>query len=189
MAFWEGSFQMMDPLTLSTIIQLQLEDSEQFAANVKGKQREGTLSNAQFALQTYTKDLPSTYAVLSDRRMVHSFAMAVIRDSPVIRQEHQREDQIVRDREMARALNDDAPTPLEINPVTKNVLLDEQNSWNDAELLSKVAAIYMLEPGSSGSTPPALVGDDKPKLGHCVACCEDVEFYQVAMSVASRSSL
>ncbi|KAK3613866.1 hypothetical protein LTR56_027625 [Elasticomyces elasticus] len=65
---------------------------------------------------------------------------------------------------------------------------------------SKVAAIYMSEPGSSGSTPPALVydsdsdrtiaesatwagarkGNDKPKLGHCVACGEDVEFYKVA---------
>ncbi|KAK0250393.1 hypothetical protein LTR35_018408, partial [Friedmanniomyces endolithicus] len=89
--------------------------------------------------------------------MAQSFAMAVIKDGPVIRQEHQREDQIMRDREMARGLNDDAPAPLDIKPVTKNVLLDEQNPWNDAELLSKVAAIYMLEPGSSGSTPPALV--------------------------------
>ncbi|KAK6399585.1 hypothetical protein LTR81_025062 [Elasticomyces elasticus] len=124
MAFWEGSFQMMDPLTLSTIIQLQLEDSEQFAANVKDKQREGTLSDVQFVLQTYTKDLLSTDAVLSDRRMAHSFAMAVIRAGPVTQQEHQREDQIVRDREMAQGLNDDAPAPLEINPVTKNVLLD-----------------------------------------------------------------
>ncbi|KAK4892875.1 hypothetical protein LTR49_028552 [Elasticomyces elasticus] len=159
MAFWEGSFQMMDPLTLSTIIQLQLEDSEQFAANFKGKQRGGTLSDAQFTLQTCTKDLLSTDAVLSDCRLAHSFAMAVIRDDSVIRQEHQREDQIVRDRKMAQGLNDDAPAPLEINHVTKNVLLDEQNSWNDAELLFKVAAIYMLEPGSSGSTPPALVYD------------------------------
>ncbi|KAK3615012.1 hypothetical protein LTR56_026864 [Elasticomyces elasticus] len=124
MVFWEGSFQMMDPLTLSTIIQLQLEDSEQFAANVKDKQREGTLSDVQFVLQTYTKDLLSTDAVLSDRRMAHSFAMAVIRAGPVTQQEHQREDQIVRDREMAQGLNDDAPAPLEINPVTKNVLLD-----------------------------------------------------------------
>ncbi|KAK0266833.1 hypothetical protein LTS00_017924, partial [Friedmanniomyces endolithicus] len=80
MAFWEGSFQMMDPPTLSTIIRLQLEDSEQLAANVKGKQREGTLSDAEFALQTYTKDLLSTDAVLSDRRMAQSFAMAVIKD-------------------------------------------------------------------------------------------------------------
>ncbi|KAK5736872.1 hypothetical protein LTS12_026051 [Elasticomyces elasticus] len=149
----------MDPLTLSTIIQLQLEDSEQLAANVKGKQCESTLSDAQFALQTYTKDLLSMDAVLSDCRMAQSFAMAVTRDGPVIQQEYQREDQIVRDREMARGLNDDAPAPLGINPVTKNALLEKQNSWNDAEWLFKVAAIYMLEPGSSGSTPPALVYD------------------------------
>ena len=43
--FWEGPFpeMAMDPLTYSTIIQLQLEDTQEFAANAKGKQREGTL--------------------------------------------------------------------------------------------------------------------------------------------------
>ncbi|KAK5689875.1 hypothetical protein LTR97_012635 [Elasticomyces elasticus] len=93
MAFWEGSFQVMHPLTPSTIMQLQLEDSEQLATN------------------TYTKDTLGTDVVLSDCRMAQSFAMAVIRDGPVIRQEHQREDQIVRDREMARSLDDDAHRP------------------------------------------------------------------------------
>ncbi|KAK4898283.1 hypothetical protein LTR27_004290 [Elasticomyces elasticus] len=200
MAFWEGSFQAMDPLTLSTIIQLQLEDSEELSANVKGKQREGTISDAQLALQMYTKDLMSTDAVLSDRRMAQSIATAVIRDGHVIQRAHQREDQIVRDHEIARQLHADDEAPLDVDPVTKHPLPEQQDPWKDSELLAKVAAIYMREPGSTGSTPPALVydsdsdstiaessawaaarkGDGKPRMGHCVACGEDVEFYQVA---------
>ncbi|TKA61892.1 hypothetical protein B0A55_11799 [Friedmanniomyces simplex] len=200
MAFWERPCQAMDPLTLSAIIQLQLEDSEHLAANVKGKQREGTVTDAELALQLYTEDLMSTDAVLSDRRMAQSIAMAVIRDGQVIQRAHQLEDQIIRDRDLARGLEADAPAPLNIDPATRTVLSDEQNAWTGPELLAKVTAIYMREPGSSSPTPPALIydsdsdgtvaessawaaarkGEDKPKLGHCVACGEDVEFYEVA---------
>ncbi|KAK1064491.1 hypothetical protein LTR12_007054 [Friedmanniomyces endolithicus] len=167
MAFWEGSFQTMDPLTLSAIIQLQLEDSEQLTAHGegKGKQREGTLSAAQIALRMYTEDLVNTNAVLSDRRMAQSIATAVIRDGQAIQHSHQLEDQIA-----------------------------------DPEMLEKVTATYMCDPGSSSPSPPALVDDtdsdgtvaessawaarrkggDKPKIGHCVICGEDVEFYEVS---------
>ncbi|KAK3625050.1 hypothetical protein LTR56_013654 [Elasticomyces elasticus] len=199
MAFWEGSFQAMDPLTLSTIIQLQLEDSEQLTANVKGKQREGTVSDAQLALQMYTEDLMSTDAVLTDRRMAQSIAMAVIRDGQAIERTHQREDQIVRDRELARRLQADATSPMDIDPVTKAVVSEEQEAWKDPEILAKVEAIYMRQPACSGSTPPALVydsdsedtvaessawaarrqGQDQPKPGHCAICLEDKEFFEV----------
>ncbi|KAK0260608.1 hypothetical protein B0A54_15074 [Friedmanniomyces endolithicus] len=204
MAFWEGSFHTMDPLTLSTIIQLQLEDSEQLTATGagegKGKQREGTLSDAQLALQMYTEDLVSTNAVLRDRRMAQSIAMAVIRDGHAIRRSHLQDDQIARDHGLARNLQLDVPAPQNIDPTTKEALSGESDPWNDPEMLEKVKAIYMCDPASSSSSPPALVddtdsdgtvaessawaarrkGDDKPKVGHCVSCGDDMEFYDVA---------
>ncbi|KAK1816479.1 hypothetical protein LTR12_009070 [Friedmanniomyces endolithicus] len=204
MAFWEGSFQTMDPLTLSAIIQLQLEDSEHLTANGegegKGKQREGTLSDAQLALQMYTEDLVSTNAVLSDRRMAQSIAMAVIRDARAIQRSHLQEDQIARDHEIAQSLQSNAPAPLNIDPTTKEALSGESDPWADPEMLEKVTAIYMCDPTSSSPSPPALVydtdsdgtiaessawaarrkGDNKPKVGHCVSCGDDLEFFDVA---------
>ncbi|KAK0792405.1 hypothetical protein LTS16_005096 [Friedmanniomyces endolithicus] len=204
MAFWEGSFQSMDPLTLSAIIELELADSEQLTANGgaegKGKQREGTLSDAQLALQMYTEDLASTNAVLSDRRMAQSIAMAVIRDGQAIHRSHLRDDQIARDHELARSLQSDVPAPLNIDPTTKEALLGESDPWADPEMLEKVTAIYMCDPASSSPSPPGFVDDtdsdgtvaessawaarrkedNKPKVGHCVSCGDDMEFYDVA---------
>ncbi|KAK0272285.1 hypothetical protein LTR35_012868 [Friedmanniomyces endolithicus] len=198
MAFWEGSFQTMDPLTLSTIIQLQLEDSEHLTANGggegKGKQREGTLSDAQLALQMYTEDLVSTNAVLSDRRMAQSIAMAVIRDARAIQRSHLQEDQIARDHEIAQSLQSNAPAPLNIDPTTKEALSGESDPWADPEMLEKVTAIYMCDPGlilplttcvdgtvaESSAWAARRTGGDKPKIGHCVICGEDVEFYEVS---------
>jgi len=202
MAFWEGSFQTMDPLTLSTIIQLQLEDSQLLTVNGegKGKQREGTLSDAQLALRMYTEDLVSTNAILSDRRMAQSIAMAVIRDGQAVHRSHLRDDQIARDQELARSLQSDVPAPLNIDPTTKEALSGESDPWADPEMLEKVTAIYMCDPASSSSSPPALVddsdsdgtvaessawaarrkGDNKPKVGHCVSCGDDMDFYDVA---------
>ena len=53
----------MDPLTYSAIIQLQLEDSQELAANTAGKQREGTLTDAELALEMHAEKLASTSAM------------------------------------------------------------------------------------------------------------------------------
>ncbi len=50
MALWEGSFHHMDPLTFNTVPQLQLEDTEELFSKVKGKGREGTVSDVELAL-------------------------------------------------------------------------------------------------------------------------------------------
>lgn len=203
MAFWEGSFQGMDPLTLSAIVQIQLEDSQQLVANSKGKQREGTVTDAELALQMYTEDLMSTNATLSDRKMAQSIALAVLRDGQLIHRAYRQDEQIARDREMAANLQADAPAaPFNINSTSKTSLPQDSDPWADPELLEKAAAIYMYEPSfTTSSSPPELVVDsdsddatvaessawaasrkanDKSKLGHCVACGDDKDFYDVA---------
>ncbi|KAK5130046.1 hypothetical protein LTR08_002520 [Meristemomyces frigidus] len=201
MAFWEGQYQAMDPLTLSTIIQLQLEDSQEFVSNAKGKQREGTVSDAEFAFRMYTEDLISTSATLSDRKMAQSMAIAIIKDGQFIQRAYQQEDQIARDHEMATNLEADAPAPVNVDLTSKTQAPQEHDPWTDTELLEKAAAIYMYEPCTAGHSPPELVIDsdsnngtvaessawaasrrtnDKPRLGHCVACGEDKDFLDVA---------
>lgn len=198
----QGWYQAMDPLTLSAIIQLQLEDSQEIVANTKGKGREGTITDAQLALQMYTEDLVATNATLSDRKMAQSIAMAILRDGQFIQRAYQQEDQIARDREMATNMQGDAPAPSKFDPSRQPSTSKEDDPWTDPELLQKAAAIYMYEPCHAGPVPPGLVLDsdsddetvaessawaasrananDKPKLGHCVACGDDKDFFDVA---------
>ena len=62
----------------------------------KGKQREGTLTDADLALQLYVEDLKRTEAALSDRKIAQSIATAVIRDGPIIDSAYRKEEQIAR---------------------------------------------------------------------------------------------
>ena len=166
MAFWEGSFLDMDPLTFSTIVQMQLEDSEELAANAKGKQRAGTATDAELALQMYTDDLRVCDATLTDRKMAQSMATAVLRDGELIRQAYEQEQLLARDREMANELqaeeddldvdvHNDAIAPYRAPSIpTKRKTEHEMDIWTDDEMLAKAAAKYMQEPGSVGSLPP-----------------------------------
>lgn len=201
MAWWEGSFQSMDPLTLSTVIQMQLEDTKELTARAKGKQREGTVTDAELALQMYTEDLINTNAVLTDGKMAQSMAMAILRDGQFIQRAHQQEDQIARDRQMAANLQADAPIPMDTDPTSKTRSSFKQDPWTGPELLEKAAILYMQEPASASASPPELIADsdsddatvaessawvasrkthNKPKLGRCIACGEDKDFFDVA---------
>ena len=162
MSFWEGAFRGIDPLTLSTIVQIQLKDSQELAVSGKGKHREGTVSDQQLALQMYREDLRSTSALLEDRRMAQSMAFAIMHDSEAIQKIHRVEDQIARDRLIATSMDDTHQAPLTINPTLKLPSPEEQDAWADEEMLAKAAAIYMQEPGSSESSPPALIYDSTP---------------------------
>lgn len=199
MTLWEGPFQHTDPLTFNIILQLQLEDTEELASTAKGKQREGTLSDADLALQMYTEDLKACDASMADRKMAQSIALAILRDAQLIHHEHIQEQQIARDRKLAATLEANvgaAPPPLTARPNTDQ---DDMNIWEDPEMLSKVAAIYM--PELETSSPPPLTTDsesdegtaaessawaarrkanDKPKLGHYVACGDDKDVFEVA---------
>lgn len=61
-------------MSFSTIVKLQLEDTASLAASTKGKQREGTISDAELALQLYNEDLQACQNILNDRQMAQSIA-------------------------------------------------------------------------------------------------------------------
>lgn len=91
----------MDPLTFSKINQVQLEDIEHLSSRTKGKQREGTVTDAQFALQVYVDDLATSNATIGNRMAAENIATALVRDVPTIEEAFRREQQIVQDREFA----------------------------------------------------------------------------------------
>ena len=94
MALLQGIYHGLDPLTFNAIIEIQLEDSAALAGSAKGKQREGTVNDAEVALQMFTEDLYICQRVLEDRKMARSMALAVHRDGNLIFRAYQQEDQI-----------------------------------------------------------------------------------------------
>lgn len=192
MSIWEGPYQEMDPLTLGATINLQLADTEEIIANAKGKQAEGTLNDAQMALQLYTWELEGCKAMLSDRAMAQSIAIAVIRDGDVIDAAARLEEQLARDRAFAENLEWNTSH----GGAPADVSQSEGDPWHDAEMLSKAAALYMFESewplsqhafeDAEGDTAESSAQGAEPKQtkrqrqGHCVACDEDKPFVNVA---------
>ncbi|KXT08387.1 hypothetical protein AC579_7305 [Pseudocercospora musae] len=207
---WEGPFMDIDPLTLSAIVQAQLEDSQELACGHKGKQREGTVTDSQVAMQMYLEDLQNCNAFLEDRKLAQSISLAVQQDGDLLHREFQREQQIARDREIAESIargarvRDDGSTH-ESAGSSKAREPTIPDPWEDAELLAKAAAIYMDcsndSPFSAPPPPPALTPDyesdegtiaessawaaarkynDTPKKGNCIACGDEKDFFEVA---------
>ncbi|KAK4551389.1 hypothetical protein LTR86_011196 [Recurvomyces mirabilis] len=198
MALWEGAFRDMHPITLSTIIQIQLQDSQELATKTKGKQREGTVNDGELAFQMYVEELTNIDSVLSDRKMAQSLTTAVLLDGHFIQREHELEDQVFRDRQFARSIRGDETL---INPISKPRYQVEHHEWVNDEYLAKLAAKYVREPGTpSDTTPPPLTFDSdsdgtvaessqraatrdkktQAKKGHCIACGEDMDCFDVA---------
>lgn len=202
---WEGTFADVDPLTMRTIVQMQLEDSEELAARAKGKQREDDdKTDAQIAMEMYVDDLKNCDAALQDRNMAQSLAMAILQDGDLIAQAYRQEQQFAQDRELAARLADGYNVPASGPSAAKHAgpskaqKKEQKNPWEDQELLDKVAAIYMkldTEP-----VPPEPVDNDdsdgtvaessawaasrkesrKRPLRACIACGEEKDFFEVA---------
>ncbi|PIA88747.1 hypothetical protein CB0940_07774 [Cercospora beticola] len=197
----------MDPLTMQAIVQMQLEDGEEMAANAKGKQREGTVSDAQLAMQMYMEDLKTCDTFLKDRIMAQSAAMAILQDGNLIARAYRQEQQAARDREMALRLDasqgrnaSTAAGPAQGHRAhqRKRQKKDHRDPWEDPEMLEKVAAIYMRAPEKSASSAPAADNDSdgtvaepsawaasrktnsKRPLRACIACAEEKDFFEVA---------
>jgi hypothetical protein len=205
MTLLQETYHGLDPLTLDAIIQIQLEDSAALAGSAKGKQREGTVNDAEVALQMLTEDIRTCQRVLEDRKMARSMALAVHRDGNFISRAHQQEDQLARDRQLAASLTQD---PAYDNrhatwrppPPTRDG--EMRDPWASDELLEKAAALYNEDFVYGGPTPAfddndsdgdetiaqpesstwgaSRVGKTKQKLGHCVACGDTKDFFDVA---------
>ena len=84
----------------------------------------------------------------------HRVALAVIRDAQVIHQENLKEQQAIRDRELAASLeaeNGDPTSTAQAEGETRDEYFD---ILQDREMLSKVAAIYMSVPEDESSSSP-----------------------------------
>ena len=198
-SLWEDPYLAMDPLTYSAIIQLQLEDDQEFANTPNGKQREETLTDAELALQMHAEELASTSAGLGDRQMARDMATAVLRDGRLFHQAYQLRSQVARDHELAANLQDDYSF-IRRDAMSNSETTHKQDPWTASEMQEKAAALSMYDPGSRGRSPPELVvafgnydeivaesstwaaarQTRTPRLGYCVSCCEDKELFDVA---------
>lgn len=205
MALLQEIYHGLDPLTLNAIIEIHLEDSAALAGSAKGKQREGTVNDTEVALQMLTEDLHTCQRILEDRKMARSMALAVHRDGNLISRAHQQEDQVARDRQLAASLMqdtaDDEHLPARRAPPPQHDEEMKDPRVSD-ELLEKAAALYNedfvaasrvasfaddtsdgtdtgVQPESS-TWGASRVGNTKQKLGHCVACGDTKDFFDVA---------
>lgn len=190
----------MDLPSLELIIQLQLEDSQKMAGQSKGKQREGTFTDAELALRLYIEDIEITNTTLKDRKMAQSLARSVMCDSELIEQVLKEEQQAATDREFAASIQNENGGTASFSRSDPPATI-VKDPWQDNEILEKAAAIYMHTADTNDIRTPTLTADDdsdaetiaessawaasrsrkdKLKTGHCVACGDDKDFFDVA---------
>lgn len=202
---WDGAFVDIDALTMHTIVQMQLGDNEELAASAKGKQREDVKTDAQIAMEMYVEDLKNCDAYLQDRTMAQSLAMAILQDGDLIANAYKQEQQLAQDRQLAaRLANGDqvpvaGPSGTQNEPTNNLQKKAQKDPWEDQEMLEKVAAIYMHMPedpilqestendddsdgtvAESSSWAASRIHTRKRPLRVCVACGEELDFFEVA---------
>ena len=186
-----------DDETAALIFKLQLDDIDELLekSKVKGKVKEGSITDQEVALQLERAQLERNAMILLDRSMSKSIARAVLHDADLIAHMQTQEIQAAVDRVIAlRFAGDDAEAQSDIasqppsSPVA--VILDD-------ELIEKLSAIYHETP-EEDSDHNALVKRVGPNLPdqngesstwaatrkvesrRCVICEEHVAFFDVA---------
>jgi hypothetical protein len=199
---WQDPSGDFDALILAAVIELELEDGTTLANFTKGKQREGTVTDAEIAFEIYFDDLRACHRVLEDRRMAQSMALAVHRDGRLISEAHQQEDQVAQDRRLAMNLESNPmSTSRSCNAQASDSANDQDvlDPWVNDEMLEKAAALYNDDSRLLRSTTPFVTDDSRVplhaessawaalrgektgrKLGHCIACGDTKDFFDVA---------
>ena len=189
----------IDPVILEATVQYHLQDSDELLKHDKGKQPADTLTDAQLALQLYTDELKRLQAMLSDCKMAQSIAVAVMRDGNSVDEMRRAEQQASRDREIAREMDGRSD---EGDEVLDEKADHDSDVWHEAEMLEKAAAIYMIGPeqrqprhmlegpieddeddgiiAESSTWAADRTTTKSPIKGHCVACDETMDFFDVA---------
>lgn len=197
-----ASLSSIDPFDLELILRLQLDDIRWLATNAKGKSREGTVSDADLALQMQHEELQDTVTSLADRRMAYSMSIAVQDDGDLLHETSNQDRQVDADRRFASALADHHGSNISAAMLAKEakhkVKQDDKEHaeiWRDPEMLAKVAALYNKpkdavstasfkaneSPVAESSHGAAARADkDTAPRGTCVACGEDKDFFDVA---------
>ncbi|GJC89677.1 putative E3 ubiquitin-protein ligase ariadne-2 [Colletotrichum liriopes] len=130
----------IDDETLHLLVQLQLEDLDNLKRNIKGKGRQGEISDADLAVETYESELKSRVLFASDKRMCKSIAKANQLDGSLISTLTNQEKQAAKDREVALRLS--RGDRVNENPST--VTTQEKPSTDvEEELLRKLKSLYV----------------------------------------------
>jgi len=177
------NFDGIDEGTARLILELSLTDVE--AILRKGKVREGELTDVELAMRLFKQELEQRRQLLADRRMASSIAQAVQVDGHLIHHEHAADEEALRDRELARQLqNNHGDTELAFQPaINGNPGYEEL----DDELLTKLETLYMCEdasirPESDGGESASRMESrsaSQPPDSQCVACQETKRFFDV----------
>lgn len=101
------SISSCDPESELTILQCQLHDVRQLLSAQKGKQRAGTPTDCELALQQYADELDSQIVFLTDVFFARSLNNALENDDAILRAELELEAQAARDHTLALALHDE----------------------------------------------------------------------------------
>jgi hypothetical protein len=95
----------MDAATAELLLQLQLEDLEEIDVQSKGKQKQGTVTDAQVARQLQEEELQNARTWVADSSLAQSMARAVQADGQVVAQLRQAEVVAQADHNMAMSLS------------------------------------------------------------------------------------
>ena len=170
----------LDSSTLNKILQIQFEDIEALSSRAKGKQREGTVTDAQFALQVYVEDLVTSNTTISDRVLAEDVAKALLGDQPA-GEEARRERQTARDREFVGRLSGSRVTPASRRSLTRKL------QRNDSDPLKALWPVLLdsdsdesVVQAESSTWAASRVDWDTPSMHRCVACAEERIVSEVA---------
>ncbi|KAI9722734.1 MAG: hypothetical protein M1812_001665 [Candelaria pacifica] len=125
----------MDDATFQLVIDIQLQNIDEFLANSKGKAVEGKQNDAEAALLIHRDELLAQASILSDRRMGRSIGQAVEDDARIIAEVRLENYQATRDKELAYRLSglampvNTSPEP-QVDEATMS-RLEVLNTWTD----------------------------------------------------------
>ncbi|KAI1108437.1 hypothetical protein F5Y14DRAFT_445474 [Nemania sp. NC0429] len=178
------AWSCMDDESLALILSLLSQDADQMKSSSKGKQVEGTLTDADLALQLYNEELSRVTTYASDRRMTKSLQDAVQADTDAIL-EFQREENIAQnDRALAVSQSEgttQAPPQIPVDAGPSAAELDQlqnllafyvignREQEGDYDTIDNNTEMALaVRPESSSSA--AARGSKDSKLRPCVAC-------------------
>jgi hypothetical protein len=146
--------QDLDAQTLRAIIRLQLDELELLSQNSKGKSREGeAVVGFDLALELYKAEVASCALVLADSSMCRSIARAVSLDRCAIDEAAREELQARRDRELALRLSGQSGHSQPADVLDPKPDQDSVGPDPDAELIRRLAALYMTPDDDGSGTP------------------------------------
>lgn len=173
----------MDDITAILIAKLQLDDIEELTNRNKSKQ--GSLADADHALNAYKEELEGLETFVSDRRMGRSISEAVESDGEYISAARVEEQNALRDHRLACSLGGIRNSQKDVADKLAYADLDDglfrrlslmndfENSFSPSEE-SHIAG----EPSTSGRLPSHTTESEIPRR-QCVACQERKHTFDV----------